>query len=46
LLGNEEDVRESINDSRWVSSEWVGKIGTVDLLVEVVCGEVREDFVG
>ncbi len=40
-------MRESINDSRWVSSEWVGgKVGTVGLLVEVVCGGVREDFVG
>ena len=40
-------MREPINDSRWVSSEWVGgKVSFVGLLVEVVCGGVREDFVG
>ena len=40
-------MREPINDSRWVSSEWVGgEVSFIGLLVEVVCGGVREDFVG
>jgi hypothetical protein len=40
-------VRESINDTRWISSEWVGgKVGTVGLLIDVDCGGVGENYVG